>query len=1010
MLVLVPIVAGTASQVTTLPAEGYMMRVWQTDDGLPQNMVNSAVQTRDGYLWLGTYSGLARFDGERFKVFDSINTPGLTDRRVTALFEDRAGVLWIGHESGSVTRYRDGHFELFRRSSGNASERVIGIGTDEQGRLWAMHHNGTIDSLDDPHQLASLIAPTLPEVMAWSRSTEGSIWLAENGQGARLEHGELRTLTLPPPRLANYVLRMAATDDGGAWIFCDHRIRKWKGGRWAEDRGEYPWPEGPLASALELRDGTLAVGTIYAGVYLIYGDGRPPVHIDRSNGLPQNWVRFLHEDREGNLWAGTGSAGLVSIHKTAFSVLNSPDQWNGCTVLSVAPGRNGALWVGTDGAALYHFADGQWRHFGEADGLANRYIPAVTETAEGDVWVGNFWWGGPYRLGNGRFARPPSLDETSSPVFALLPATTKGEILVGNRDGLMRLSATQAERLVKAPDGSVGAVCAIVQDRNGVIWAGFNEGGLVRYEDGKISRFRQTDGLASDAVQCLLLADDGALWIGTADNGLTRLKDGRFTNLGLQHGLSDKVICCILDDGLGYFWLSTHHGIQRIAKDELNRCADGSIPTFFSQIYGKSDGLPMVEFTGGLQAAGCKTADGRLWFASGEGLISVNASSIAPNRLPPPVALESMLVDGKAVEFARGLVASRLPPDHQQLEFRFSGLSFVAPNKVLFKYRLEGLDNTWVEVGARRAAFYGHLPPGAYQFKVIACNNDGVWNTEGASLTFSVAPFFWQTWWFFGSSAIVVVTAVAMVARYLTRRRMQRRIERLEREQAIERERTRIAQDIHDDLGSSLTRIAMLSQPTQTALAEPQRTAVVLSRINSTAAEVTRALDEIVWAIDPRYDTLDSLVSYMGKFAQDLLGAANIRCRLDLPVQLPPWPLTAETRHNLFLAFKEALNNTLKHASATEAHVTLNLRDDGFVLSLKDNGRGFDPNPGASTGPDRAVSGHGLPNLQRRLAEIGGHCEIRSAPGLGTTISFIICVAPANNRRPSRVHASNHAS
>jgi signal transduction histidine kinase len=986
---LILLLLATNGLAATFLAEGYSMRVWQTEDGLPQNMVTSAIQTHDGYLWLGTYNGLARFDGEHFQVFDSANTPGLQDRRITALFEDAQGTLWIGHEAGVITRYSEGRFEPFVLSSGTMGEKVIGLGSDEQGQLWAMREDGSIDSVGNKnHRLPSLIAPALPEVMAWTHSC----WVAENGQAACLTNGKLATVTLDPPRRTNYVLSVATAVDGGAWILCDDRIRKWQNGRWSEDRGDFPWPAGPLACSLELRDGTLAVGTIYSGLYLIFRDGRRPAHFDRTNGLPQNWVRFLYEDRESNLWVGAGSAGMASIHATAFSVLNSPDQWQGCTVLSVAPGRDGALWIGTDGAMLYHYAAEQWKHYAETDGLSNRYIPAITESEAGDVWLGHFWWGSPYHLENGRFVRPGNVDEKSSPVFALLATPGADDLLVGNRDGLLQLQEGRATWLVKSPKGSAGAVCAIARDRAGGIWCGFGEGGLARLVDGKVSMFRRKDGLASDTVQCLRVDDDGVLWIGTAVGGLSRFKNGHFANLGMAQGLADSFVGYLLDDGLGYLWLSTHHGLQRIAKDELNRCADGVISTISSQIYDQRDGLPTIEFTGGLQAAGCKTSDGRLWFASSKGLVSVDPARIAPNAIPPPVVLQSLLVDGKSVSLINGAALDRMPPDHQRLEFRFSGLSFVAPSKVLFKYRLDGIDETWVDAGSKRTAFYSRLPAGTYRFRVIACNNDGVWNSDGASLAFTVAPFFWQTWWFSLSCILSALTAVAFLARYLTRQRMQRQIEHMERQHEIERERARIAQDIHDDVGASLSRIAMLSQPARGDLAEPERTAAMLSRIYTTAREVTRSLDEIVWAVDPRHDTLDSLVDYMGKFAQDFLAAANVRCRLDLPVEVPAWPLTAETRHNLFLAFKEALNNTTKHAASSEVRISLGLRTDSFILVVKDNGCGFDPTRACSTEPDRITSGNGLLNMRGRLAHIGGRCEISSERGAGTSVSLIVSV------------------
>lgn len=951
-------------------------------------------------MWFGTDGGLARFDGERFEIFDAVNTPTLQDGRCTALFEDAQGILWIGHESGVITRYQQGRFESVTLHAESAREKIVALGSDENGRVWAMRGYGAIDAVDDKERIPSLMPSELPGYLSWSRNAAGTIWLTENGRLARLRGGKPERIALNGNTPSDDVTCVAASADGGVWpLRYEPRLQKWLNGRWVEDRGAYPWPPGSLSCALELRDGTLAVGTIFSGLYLIFKDGRPPVHFDQSNGLPQNWVRFLYEDRESNLWAGAGSAGLVAIRKSPFSVLTAPDSWEGRTILCVAPGHDNSLWIGTEGAGLYHYSGGRWKHFGEAEGVMNPYIWAAAESPEGAVWIGNYWWGGPYKLVDGKFVRSENMDTRSSPVLTLDASSPAGELLVGMRDGLLRLTGESAKWLYKAPGTSNPDVRTVIRGHEGVIWFGLAQGGLGRVAHEEVTIFNRKEGLSSDAVQCLLSdAESNALWVGTTDGGLIRYKDGCFSNISTSHGLIDNAICQILDDGMGYLWLSTHHGIQRVAKAELNRCADGHTASIASQTYDRNDGLPALDFVGGRQGAGCKTADGRLWFTSSKGVVTVDPSRIQPNPTIPPVVIQSFLVDTKNVGPVREKLSSPLSPAHQRLEFHYAGLSFAAPNKVLFKYKLDGLDKDWIDAGNRRTAYYSHLPAGAYHFRVVACNNDGLWNLEGATLAFTVAPFFWQTWWFITLCATAILSLVAWLVRYLTRRRMVRRLEQLERLHAIERERARIARDIHDDLGGNLTHIAILSQPAPHKIREPAQAANVLSGIYMTAREGIRALDEIVWAVDPQHDTLESLVSYMGKYAQDFLDAANVICRLNFPIELPPWEIGAETRHNLFLAFKESLNNTLKHAGATEVHLTLSLEPHAFVLIIKDNGRGFESVNPAPKHNGRAGGGHGLINLERRLAAIGGRCEIKTSPTEGTQVAFIVTVSPENAR------------
>jgi signal transduction histidine kinase len=394
-----------------------------------------------------------------------------------------------------------------------------------------------------------------------------------------------------------------------------------------------------------------------------------------------------------------------------------------------------------------------------------------------------------------------------------------------------------------------------------------------------------------------------------------------------------------------------------------------------------------------LQSAGGKMADGRLLFPTAKGLVAVNPAGVKINRLPPPVCIEEMRVDDK--KFADGNAAGplKVPPGRHRIEFEYTALSFVTPEKVRFKCRLNNLETETADAGAKRVATYNYIPPGNYSFEVTACNNDGVWNEAGASLKFEMLPYFWQTMWFRALGGLATVLAAGGAVWFDTRRRMRRRLERVEHQRDLERERSRIARDIHDDLGASLTRIAMLSQSDRGEMQVPESVTKNLDHIFATAREVTRAMDEIVWAVNPRHDRLDSLASYLSRFANEYLRVAEIRCRLNLPLHLPMLPVTAEVRHNLFLAFKESLHNVIRHAAAAEVRVSLQLAARQMILTVTDDGCGFDarrPDLVSLPSPDRLSQGNGLPNMKRRLAEIHGTCQIQSVPGQGTTVTFTV--------------------
>jgi signal transduction histidine kinase len=730
-------------------------------------------------------------------------------------------------------------------------------------------------------------------------------------------------------------------------------------------------------------------GTSSDGLWLVYpGQTNSSwLHLVSTNGLPSDWVISLWEDRELNLWCGTG-AGLVVVRPNNLETVSPPDNWKNRPVLSVLPAQNGALWVGTEGAGLYRLQNGGWTNFYSDQGIRNPYVWSLALDGAGKVWAGT-WGGGLFAEKVDAFNVAPGLENFQPPMPALL--FVGNELWIGTPAGASRYRAGKLEQFNEVAGTPFGDVRAMAQDKTGALWFGTAGSGVVFLRDGNLRRFKKSDGLSSDDIECLHFADDGALWVGTFGGGLNRFKDGKFSVISRDQGLPNNVIGHIESDGRGFFWMSSYGGILRASEKDLNRGADGELAEVAFLNYGINDGLPTLECSEGLQSAGGKTADGRLWFPTAKGLVVVDPAGARINPLPPPVRIEEMRVDDK--KFADGNDAGplKIPPGRHRIEFEYTGLSFVAPEKVRFKCRLKNFESEWADAGTKRVATYNYIPPGNYSFQATACNNDGVWNETGASLKFDVLPYFWQTTWFHVLGGMATVLAASSVVWFETRRRMRRRVERAERQRDIERERTRIARDIHDDLGAQLTRITMMSESARGELANPERAAAGLEKIYDTARELTRSMDEIVWAVSPRHDTLESLATYLEKFAHDWLGTAGIRCRLDLPLQFPEWHLSSETRHNVFLAFKEALHNAVKHAGASEVLIRLAVQEKSFELAVEDNGRGFAVGEKAKDvfpTQGRAASGNGLENMKRRLAAIGGSCEIQSAPGAGTKVVF----------------------
>lgn len=979
---------GTVSLAST-PIPNYFLHLWRTEDGLPQNAVTAIVQTQDGYLWLGTYSGLARFDGVRFARFDNDNTPQMRSVRVTSLFEDGAGSLWVGYESGDVTRYQQGRFQAVDLPPAWNGRKILALSADETGDIWALGAYGSLARLRD-----GFIIPSDPggaeEVASLTRDTSGRIWIMRNGRLWRLQGTQLAPAQFDSEAPTASAQGICASKDGGVWFANGGRLRKWRRGGQIEDQGPVPWGTGPTAALLETQAGALAAATVDRGLSLT-SPGGGGWFFNRTNGLPSDWVRALCEDREGNLWVGTGN-GLVALRAGKVATFNAPDQWQGRAVLSVMAAQGGGLWIGTEGAGIYRLDQDHWTRFSD---LQNTFVWSVCEDAQGRLWAGT-WGGGLFVQRGGRFERPEGLEDITVPMLALLRAAD-GTIWAGTGTGLMHYAAGQTTWYGAKEGLSFPDVRAVAQDNQGAIWFGMFGGGLGCLKEGALRQFRKRDGLSSDFVQCLRADEDSSLWIGTFGGGLNRLKQGHFAVINTSNGLNNNIICDIEEDAHGNFWMSSHAGVMRVTKQEMNRCADGLLPAVKCVALDKGDGLPTLDCSGGLQPAGCKTADGVLWFPTSRGLVAVDPTQVKPNLHPPPVVIEELLVDGKSVGLlpsptVPSLASLRIRPGQNQFEFRYTGLSFVAPEKIRFQYRLEGLDTDWAET-EKRAVTYAHIPPGNYAFHVKACNNDGIWNDDGAAVAFELLPRFWQTWWFRSLAGAAILAAASGLVWFDTQRRMRRKLERAERQRAIEHERARIARDIHDDLGSNLTRITMLSESARGDLANPVQAGADIERIYDTARELTRAMDEIVWAVNPKHDTIEGLINYLEKYAQDFLATAGLRCRLDVPLQFPAWSLTSEVRHNLFLAFKEALNNVVKHARASEARISLALEADALSLSVEDDGRGFSlAGDAAAAAPDRLAQGNGLENMRRRLEEIGGHCDFRTAPGSGTRVTFAVPV------------------
>ncbi len=1010
-------------------AREYSQRSWLPEDGLPDKRVRAILQTRDGYLWIGTQRGLARFNGRQFTVFNRDNTPELGDDDCRDLAEDTDGSLWIHTNSGLVHKVEDHFVGSITDSTrgGWKGSWVHSLCASRIGGVWV----GSDNLVCRVRELGMRCygegngIPHSP-VFALGEDTTGALWFATGAglwrfdprldsfgpapaqaeferfqplcirQGSSGQQWVLFADRLPPPDYAGTKARLACFKDG-QWIRLPnltHEDFRSKGIFLEEDQFGTVWLPAP-------RNG---LHRFIRGEFQFL----PMPHLGE-----EDFALCASSDREGDLWVGTANSGLQRWTPRKMTTYTTNDGLADDNVWTVCEARDGSVWIGTDGG-VSRVQNDRFTNFTPQQGMSRKEVRAVAEDREGTVWVGTM--NGLDSIRDGQITQHRLPGEWFETKIRCLLASRDGALWIGTVRGLTRLDHGQRTKYTTADGLGSNEPRALIEDRAGDLWIGTLGGGLSRFHAGKFSTLTTTNGLSSNNVWALHEDADGGLWIGT-ENGLDRWQDGRLSAFTTRDGLPVNGVNGILEDDFGRLWISHDHGLYWVRKRELNDVAAGRTNTVGAVRYDDSDGLLTTEFNGQKSnPAGVKTRDGRLWFATAKGVAVIDPAKVALDEVPPLTVIEHVRANGKVVfdngpetelivpsPTAQGGVTAvsltqpapgntdahsalrispsallRFPPGSARvLEFRYAANTFLAPEKAQFKYRLRGLDEHWIEAGERRVVYFADLRPGAYAFEVIAANHHGVWPERGATLAFSLTPLFYQTWWVYGTCGLAVSGAGFGLVRW--RLRELRRIHRLERLHELDQQRQRIARDIHDDLGASLTQILQVTEESRARTGQSASADAPTQRIACLAEEAVAHLGEIVWANNPKYDTLEDLVAYLREFAAQYFQPPSVRVQLDFPEAVPARPVTGLFRRHLLLLTKEALQNVAKHAGASRVSLRLALAGDHLELSVADNGRGL---PGNGETP----FGNGLTNMRQRVAELGGSFDLKSQPGNGTEI------------------------
>jgi signal transduction histidine kinase/ligand-binding sensor domain-containing protein len=985
----------------SLDVSQYAHKAWQVREGFTQGYIRSIAQTPDGYIWLGTGFGLFRFDGVRVEHWQPpLNGEQLPSNFIVCLYVARDGTFWIGTRGGLVS-WRDGKLTRYPDLAG----LIIGsILEDRNGAVWV----GGSYSVASSGKLCAIDGTNVDCYGSDGALGNGVTGLYEDSHDVLWvvgRDGVWRWRPGPPtfyhmPFGTSSVQNLGEAGDGTLLIPLPGKLARFRGGK-LETQHPYPAPARNVDGVVLLRDrdNGVWIGTPGAGVVHLH-QGRADV-FSEADGLSGNLVTSLFEDREGDVWVAT-LGGLDRFRNYAVATyaqhegLGTVPGWG-----SVVAGRDGAIWMGTnDGLRMW--SHGEVTIYGRADDhksqsttlwLPVRYVADRGLPDHRPVFVfadnaGRVLVSTPYAFGymeNGGFVPISGLP---GGLVSSVAQDRQGNLWIANQDqGLLRLSKDgTVQQISWASIGHKDGAQSLATDRStGGLWLGFDGGGVAFLRDGRIKEtYGRAEELGSGAVSALYIETDDTVWAAT-EGGLSRIKNGRVLTLTSKNGLPCDAIRWITQDENHSFWLHMSCGLVRIGRTELDAWAADSRRTVKTTVFDSSDGVPNepISFRAGSQVA--RSLDGRMWFQGLGGASVIDPQHLPSDEITPRVHIERITANGKTYDASTGI---RVPPRLRDLKIDYTALSFVAPEKVQFRYQLEGQDRNWREVTNDREAQYSNLPPGDYVFRVTAANKSGVWNEAGATLEFSVAPAWFQTDWFYASS----VLAGLLIAWTIYRIRM-RQVARSLRARFDERlsERTRIARDLHDTLLQSFQASLIQMQRARNHFSRSTEDAIrtLDNAIGSTEQAIVEgrdAIQDLRLTVTPQRD-LEHLITVAGRElakAQDANGTPPV---FRVTVEGPHRSLSPILQDEVYRIGREVLRNAFRHSQASHIEAEIRYDKRKLRLRIRDDGKGIDQKIMAEG--ERA--GHwGLPGARERATRIGARLDFWSEAGAGTEVELTV--------------------
>jgi signal transduction histidine kinase/ligand-binding sensor domain-containing protein len=960
----------------------YQQLNWDERDGLPQNTVLAIATTSDGYLWLGTYEGAVRFDGVRFTVFNPSTTTGIGNSMVTSLLERHDGTLWLGTYGGGVSRFSGGQFTQYAMRDGLSSDFILCLFEDHAGTLWLGTDGGGVNAMRQGRVTSYSIADGLPSnvVRAIADDGNGGLLVGTSRGLAKITDGRVSAYEWRADLAHADISTLARSPDGSFWVAPIsgglYRVDARGVTEFGPDQG---WTNDRVVSLFADDEGRMWIGTSQHGVFC-YAAGRFENYAP-ADGLPGARVPVIARSVDGGLWIGT-NGGLARFKKPRVTVYSQRDGLAGDFVGNIFQDVEGSVWAET-GHRLTRFVNGAFKAFTTSDGLPDGRILLASGA---DRFPLVYTTSGLARWTHDRFVQAKDLAGLPWDRVTSVVEDRSRTLWLGIHDGgVIRVRDGHATHLTTKDGLADDYVESLFEDRRGDLWVGTLRNGMTRISDGQMTSWSTRDGLAANHVKVFYEDAAGTLWIGTHGGGLSRFKDGRFATISARQGLYNDQIFQILEDADATLWMNCNSGIWRTSLKQLNEVADGRRTAVESFAYNTADGMLSSEGVGA-NIAGWKMRDGSLWFPTTKGIVVID-----PRRRdtePPRVLIEGATIDREPVAIAGSV---RLTPGQENLEIRYTGLNWSRPHSIRFRYRLMGLDRDWVDAGARRTAYYSHVPPGSYTFTVTADNGDGVWDATGKTLAIVVLPRLYQTMWFRAAIVASLVALVWLSWRYRTAemRRAQAAQQAFSRQliESEERERQRIAAELHDSLGQSL--LVVKNRAALGALA--QQDGEARKQFDEIGATVTQTLEEvrtIAYNLRPHHLEQLGLTTTIQAMIEKSAESSGMRINCDLDDL--DGMFSPDQEIIIYRIIQESVNNVIKHARAREAHVAARSHEDHVEITIRDEGQGFAS--AASAAGAAAGGGFGLKGLAERVHMLGGAHTIDSGPGRGTTVTVRIGV------------------